>query len=714
MKKTIYKLLFAFMMSCMLQLAYAQQRTVTGTVTDDQGEPIANVSFVVKGTTTGGITSGDGSFITTVNGNDAVLVFSSVGYASREVPVGNNSTLNVTLTRSETQGMDEVVVTALGIKRQKRSLGYSTQTINGGDIVQSSAPNIINALSGNVAGAQVVQPNGVDGGTTKIILRGNNSLNFSANNQPLIIVDGMPLENEPGMTSATSGKDWGSAINNINPNDIESMDVLKGPPAAALYGARGANGVIMITLKKGSKKGGLGIDYNFETKLIQPWLYRDVQNTYGGGGAINDLEPTLRTNGAGDYVLPSFWVTGMLGATNNPILQGGASWDRFSWYGPGASWGPKMEGQDVVWWDGVKRKYSPQPDNLKSFYRNGKTNTHNLAFNAGGDFGSVRVSLTRTDHTSVDYNSGYDQTTANIGANLNISKKIKALVSMSYINYNRLNATELGESDRRQTTGRMSSGKYLLYNWGRDYQPIDKYIYQNVDGTQNQFWSKPPGADYTGFNDYEGYGYFYDYWWRLHNNNEYLKRNKILGTVGLTYDITSWLALKGNLSTDMTFNEREQKNKPTDITGITNGLYNHGTGSGKALNADFMLTAHKDELFKDISASATIGGVYWGRNDYFQSMQTNDWQYPWAYTISNIKSTSRITTTENQYKKKIRSTIGILDFGYKNWLFLNLTGRNDISSTLPRATNSYFFPSANMSFVFTDAIPSLKENNVLS
>lgn len=244
MKKITQKLLlFTFFCFCAI-MSFAQQREITGTVKDSNGAPVANASVIVKGTPKGVATNAEGYFTITVNSPKAVLVISSVDFKTREIPVGDRSSLNVVIQSSST-ALNEVVVTALGITREKRSLGYSEQQIKGTELAESNAPNVINALSGRMAGVNITSPNGVDGGSTRILIGGNNTI--QGDNQPLIIIDGMPMDNTipTAAQDVTAPKDWGSAINLINPQDIATFSVLKGPAAAALYGGRGANGVIL-------------------------------------------------------------------------------------------------------------------------------------------------------------------------------------------------------------------------------------------------------------------------------------------------------------------------------------------------------------------------------------------------------------------------------------------------------------------------------------
>jgi len=274
-------LLFIFLNFIFPDGLLAQNLTVTGTVTSSSdGLSMPFVTVAVKGTTTAVTTDLDGKFSIQHHSADDTLLFSFVGYKTQSIRVGTQKDIQVKLEPSLKE-LDEVVVTALGVNRQKRELGYSTEKIKGEEIKQSNSPNILNAITGKAAGVQITNPDGVDGGTTRITIRGNN--NISGNNQPLIVVDGVPMDNDPGLTDIGRGKDWGSAINNINMDDVEDINILKGGAASALYGSRGANGVVLITMKKGRPQKGIGVAYNMSYKVTQPYRYRDVQNVYGGG-----------------------------------------------------------------------------------------------------------------------------------------------------------------------------------------------------------------------------------------------------------------------------------------------------------------------------------------------------------------------------------------------------------------------------------------------
>ena len=343
-RKILLLLFLALMVSPLAVLA--QSLTVCGKViSGEDGLGLPGVTVQVKGTSSGTVTDMDGNYSVIADGDD-VLVFSFVGYKTKEIAIKGKTKINVTL-ESDNQLLDDVVVTALGIKRQKRELGYATEEIEGEMIAKSGSGNVINALSGRSAGVQIINPNGVDGGAARITIRGNNSI--FGDNQPLIVVDGVPMSNEGGITEWSGGRDWGTALNNINQEDIESLDILKGPTAAALYGSRGGNGVVLITTKKGSKQRGLGISYSAGFKITTPYLYRSVQNKYGAMGPITFHTPTLTPiegmyDDEGNQV---YEYPGIYSVDDGPA--GEPTNTTFGYYGGAQSWGPEMNGESVLW-----------------------------------------------------------------------------------------------------------------------------------------------------------------------------------------------------------------------------------------------------------------------------------------------------------------------------------------------------------------------------
>ncbi|HMQ46048.1 MAG TPA: SusC/RagA family TonB-linked outer membrane protein [Saprospiraceae bacterium] len=662
------------------------QFIVKGQVTEAKsGLEMIGVSVVLKGSEDVGTTTDyDGNYEVEVPNSDAVLVFSFLGYETIERAVGNTTTLNVEMTESA-QLLEEVVITALGIKRQKREVGYSTENFDGEEILLSNAPNVVNALSGKSAGVQIANTNGVDGGTTRIVVRGNN--NITGNNQPLIIVDGVPLENDPGLTDIGRGVDWGSAINNINPNDIEDLTILKGPTASALYGSRGANGVILISTKRGKNQTGIGINYNVTYKAIEPFYYRDVQNIFGAGGPISLTEPTLPVNDEGIYIYPR-----ETHAINGPY--GRPTTELFGYYSTGVSWGPKMEGQEVLWWDGEMRPYDPQPDNLKLFFNNGSTTTHNISFSGGGQMGTLRVSLSRTDHEAIIPNSSYDQTSANIGSRLDISKKLHADLALTYINFHRLNSPTLGDDNDN------SFGKGILYSWPRSYKGLEKDINILPDGTRNNYGGQYP---FTFSPPH--------LWWNTYNQNTQLSRNKLIGSLTLVYDVTPWLNILGRAGTDFTLNQFEKRNKPIDNLGLLEGFYSNELGRDLVQNNEFLITAYKDNFLRSgIDVSLSFGGSQWSRNQYGIRANSGLWVNPWLYAFNNYGDPlTAPTLNEYRFEKKINSLFGFLNLNYRDMVFLEMTGRNDWSSSLPINNNAYFYPSTSLSLVMSELF-DLKNN----
>lgn len=676
--------------------------TITGKViSSEDGEGLPGVNVILKGTSQGSVTDVEGNYKLDVPDENSVLTFSSVGFVEEEVVVGNRSVIDIELI-PDIETLSEVVVTALGIERPEDELGYATQRVKGEDLTLVTAPNIITSLSGKVAGVQIKNGDGVDGGSTHITIRGNNSIN--GNNQPMFVIDGIQIANdfpESGNFSTVGGseaggKDWGSSINNINSYDIESMDVLKGPAAAALYGARGANGVIIITTKKGSKTKGLGIEYTFNHRTTEVARFKEFQNVYGAGGPVmsNEIEPVLYKNGDGQFVMPQLWSgpDAMFSGSNG--LGGRASWDDFSWYPSSVSWGPELKGQDVLWWDGEMRKWSPQPDNQKAGYQTGSNTEHNFSFSGGSDFGTVRVSLTNLNNTGVVPNTNYEQNTINLGSRLNISDKISSDISVSYMNYNRKNSPTLGDQQN-------SYGKQLLYSVQRQYKGLDNEIYENEDGSVNQDLNKITGYSYDKYRA-----------WNVWHLNQYLDRQRILGSLSLNYDVTNWLSFLGRAGVDRIFEEFTTKQDPTLPDGLTyvprsNKPYGKDIRRDGILNADFMAILKKDNIVDGLDLNLTLGTATWQRSKYEMrggtvNTNSNPRAYPDQFTFYNVQDRTKNTLDEEFYEKQINSVYGLLNLSFKDYLFMEVTGRNDWSSTLPAESNSYFYPSVNLSFVASE------------
>jgi iron complex outermembrane receptor protein len=676
------KLLFTLLLVFGVLMLHSQELTVSGRVTStDDGLGIPGVSVYIKGTYSGTITDVEGIYTLPGVAPADTLVFKFMGFFTVTEKVGARTNISVVLT-PEAHHIEGVVVTALGIKREKREIGYTTQSFEGATLEKSNSANVISALSGRSAGVQISSPDGVEGGTTRIVIRGNN--NLTTDNQPLIVVDGVPIENQPGLTDIGRGQDWGSAINNINQADIAEMNILKGPTASALYGSKGANGVVLITTKRGKKQKGIGISYSYNYKIINPYRYRSVQNVYGAGGPLTLSEPQFQQDSTGTFLYPADEHT------NNGPYEKPTS-ELFGYYGSSVSWGPEMKGQMVKWWDGRMRPWSPQPDNLKSYFSDGNSGTHNISFSGGSDMGTIRVSFTRTDHTPIIPNSNYDQTTVNLGSNINISEKLKADVAVSYINYNRLNSPNIGESYS-------SFSKASLYSWPRSWKGIEATDFANPDGSRNDWGGNYPFHYISPYN-----------WWEFYNNNTTLSRDKLIGSFGLSWNITPWLTASGRLGLDLTTDQRETRNNPADIAGILDGYYENELSRLKTINNDILVTAFRDELFgSKLGAKLSVGGTQYQRRYYRTRAKSGTWVDPWLFISSNFEDPEQIIYSSNNRReerndKDINSMYAFLNLNWDNYLFAEITGRNDWSSTLPPSSNSYFYPSLSMSFIPTEA-----------
>ncbi len=698
------KAIILFFFAIISQLAFSQTVTISGKVTSEEdNKGIPGVTIVIKGTLKGTITDLDGFYTLPGVTPADTLKFSFIGFETREVGVGKQLTIDVLLSVSA-MNLDEYVVAAFGVKRQKREIGYSTQRIEADVVIRSNPPNILNGMIGRAAGVQVSQGDGLEGSSTRIVIRGNNTL--SGKNQPLIVVDNVPLENIPGQENVGRGIDWGNPIADINPLDIETYDVLKGGPSSALYGSRGANGVILITTKRGKKQEGIGVSFSYSYKWIHPYRFREMQNTYGAGGPISFTPPSFPMNG--DTML----YPGVYGTDNLIINQAGetrSTSEEFGYYGSAVSWGPKMNGERVKWWDGKMRAYSPEPDNYKSVFQDGSTQTYNIAASGGNDKGNLRVSITRQDNKAVISNSKFDRTTINLGAGLKISSKVVADLTLSYINYNRLNSPMLGESEE-------SFSKGFLYSWPRSYKGIDRENYANPDGSQNP---------------QEGYPFLYikpTLWWDYYNNKTTLKRDKYIGSLTLTYDITPWLNIMGRAGRDFNLDQYTTQNKPIDALGIKNGYYANSLNRTYSDVFDVLLTANQEGFLNEkLDVKFTLGANRWDYYLYEIRGHSGTWYFPNRYTFDNYTSPTyytnaqgevivnnpgdipgNMTPGESLVRERTNSVFAYMNLAWDDYLFLELTGRNDWSSTLPPESNSYFYPSVSVSFIASEAF-KLKE-----
>ena len=411
--KQRYQILAALLLFVLTSLTALAQRNVTGTVNDPAGKGMPGVNVIVKGTSTGTTTDANGLYTISMNEGATTLIYSFIGYASQEVEVGSRTSVDVTLAEDITQ-LGEVVVTALGVERSTKALQYSVSEVSGSKFTEARENNLGNALAGRIAGVNVSKASSGPAGSTRIVIRGNKTLGGA--NQPLYVVDGIPMDNSNfGQAGLWGGRDEGDGLTSINPDDIESITVLKGANAAALYGSRGGNGVINITTKKGTKRKGIGIDFNSNYVMEKLYDQSELQTKYG----------------AGAYVA---------GVATKP----GTVTQAFNWGDDG--WGPAMDGSSVMQFDGVARPYTFKGNNFDKFLETGNAWTNTLALSGGGDNQTFRFSISDLRSESIIPNSGYDKTTLSLNVNSKYGKKLTFSGKVLYSHEDTKNRPTLSDS----------------------------------------------------------------------------------------------------------------------------------------------------------------------------------------------------------------------------------------------------------------------------
>lgn len=632
------------------------QVNVRGTVTGEDGNGLPGVNVLEKGTTNGTITDVDGNYSISVAGANAVLVFSSIGFATQEIEVGNRQTLNVRL-ETDTRELSEVVVTALGVEREEKALGYSVAKLDGSQVSNVKETNVINALAGKVAGVNVRNASPDAGSTALITIRGQSSL--TGDNQPLFVIDGVPIANTTRNNMTPVGRgvvDYGNAAVDINPDDIESISVLKGASAAALYGTRAGNGVILITTKSGKgNRRGLGVDVNSTAMFDQPWQFPHFQNEFGAGDRPG-TEETIS----------------------------------------GASWGPRLDiGTQHVQWDSpldengnpIPTDWVSYPDRVRDFYETGRTLTNNVSLTGRNDEGNFRLSYTNMNNKGIVPNTDLYRNTFNLNAGYNFTEKFKVNTSVTY--------TNTGSNNRPSgDRGSVNETVYTLTP-NVDIEKLRNYWVPGREGIE-QFSHRQGSADNPFLIAYEHINAF--------------SRNRITGNIQASYQFTPSLSLMLRTGMDQ-YNEERESRRPFSSIRNQQGAYSISNLYFNERNSDFLLTYQKD-VSSDWFVSVSAGGNQMDRQNSDTRQHTESLVLPAVYHISNASGGSVVN---NQFKahKRINSLYGMGQIAYKNMLFLDITGRNDWSSTLPPENNSFFYPSVSFSAVISD-IFELPAQSVLS
>jgi TonB-linked SusC/RagA family outer membrane protein len=594
----------------------------------------------VKGKTNSTITNSVGGFSFQVPTGNIVLEISSVGFTTTELNVGSGeSFVNISLAISSGE-LGEVVVTALGITKQARKLGYAVTTVEGDLLDKARETNLANSLSGRVAGLTVRGTSSGPAGTVKLLLRGNPSMNSSG--APLFIINGVPMDNtQRGSAGQWGGSDGGDGIGNLNPDDIETMTVLKGQSASALYGSRASNGVIIITTKSG-KKGDFSVEYNMNYMAETAVDFTDYQYEYGQG--IGGAKPTTAAN-----------------AQQTARM----------------SWGAKLDGSPVIQFDGTTYPYSAVRDNIKNFYQTGPSFTNTVALSKGGADGSFRLSFSNLDNKSILRNSGLSRKTLNLNIQQNVTDKLSVGVVATYIDQLAKNVPYLSDGPLNA-----NNGLFLANN-------IDQKIlapgYDPVTGFETQF------------SDDE---YVSNPWFVVNQLRNDIGRKRIIASGTVKYNFTNWLYAQGRVGYDLE-NDRSFSVTPWGTAYSQfrrGGLNNLGKSEQFELNVDGLIGAtHK--ITSDINLDAAIGANF--RKNQYEGVGVSGspWVLPYLYTPGNVTNIGR---SYGFNKSEVHSAYYTLDFSYKNFLTLGTTGRYDAYSTLPVNNNKIFVPSVSASFIFSE------------
>lgn len=622
----------------------AQTRQISGSVKDKAGTGVPSVTIKVKGKSIETVTDMHGAFSLQVPSGKVTLQASSVGFAEKtiDVPAGESS-VSISLEESSQQ-LGEVVVTALGISKESKKVGYAVSVVGGDQINKARETNLALSLSGTVAGLNVHGTSGGPGGSARILLRG---LSSTTGGSPLFVINGVPMDNtQRGSSGEWGGADMGDGIGNLNPDDIESLTVLKGQSASALYGARASNGVIMITTKSG-KKGALSVEYNMNYMVDKAIDYTDYQYQYGQGqyGAkpanATDAQTTARM-----------------------------------------SWGAKLDGSQVIQFDGKNYAYSAVKDNIKNFYRSGPSFTNTVSVTRGTDAGSFRLSMSNLDNKSIIRNSGITRKTINLNIDQKITSKLSVSVMANYIDQKDKNRAYLSDGPLNA-----NNGQFLATN-------IDENILA-------------PGYDATtGFETvFSDDIYVTNPWFvvnQLVNNQD---RKRLISAVTTRYNLTDWLYAQARVGYDIE-NDRIFSVTPwgTSYTSGQHGsLNNQATNQNFELNVDGMLGVNKN-LTDDIHLDAAIGGNQRKNQHELIGINGGPFVLPYLYSYNNVGNFGR---SYEFTKKQVNSAFYTMDFSYKNFLTISTTGRYDAYSTvyysaIPKSKRNIFTPSVSGSFIFSE------------
>ncbi len=612
--------------------------TVTGKISDEKGQPLIGVSIKVKGAATGVSTDVNGVFTLEAPEN-GTLVLSYIGYATQEIAIGGRKTININLSPSA-NNLNEVVVTALGIRKEERTLGYSVSTVGGETLNIAKETNVASSLEGRVAGLSINSTNGGAGSSARILLRGVSSASAGS---PLFVINGVPMDNtQRGQSGEWGGADYGDGIANINPDDIETMTVLKGQSASALYGTRASNGVILITTKSGKKNSGFGVEYNANFQLDKVYDNTDFQTIYGQGE--NGLKP----------------------ANAASALSSG-----------NLAWGARLDGSQVIQYDGKSYAYSKTSDDYTKFYKTGNTFTNTVALTGGNETGAFRLSLSDLNNHAITPNSGLDRKTFNFNGSQTVIKNLDVNLVANYIIDNERNRSGLSDGP-----GNPNNVQFLAPNEAQSIL---------APGTT------ATGKEQSFTNDI----YVTNPYFAAYNFVTNTKRERLITSVSAKYNFTPWAYVQGRVGYDK-INDSRLGITPTGTAFASgNGSIQTQTTQLTEFNGDVLLGA-KHDLVKDLlNLDLSIGGNIRKSNSSGTYINGDNFIIPYFYDLSNVPS--RSSGNQGISALQTNSAYYTADFAIKNFLVLSTSGRYDYySSILSSVGPGIFTPSVSASFIFSD------------
>ena len=653
---------------------FAQQKSVSGTVTDSKGNALPGVNVIVKGTLAGTVTDLTGQYVISVPEGSNSLVFSFVGFVSKEVGIENQTVMDITLVE-DVKHLDEVVVTALNIERETRALQSSVTQVSGDNFTQARENSLPNALAGRVAGVNVTKIASGPAGSSRVVIRGAKTLGGTSGtnyNQPLYVVDGIPMDNTNwGQSGTWGGPDWGDGMNSISPDDIESITVLKGAASAALYGSRAASGVILITTKKGGDGKGLGIEFNSNVVFEKVNNVTDWQHGYGSGGMMG---PSIATQVA-----------------TKPMTQE----QGFNDYWYDQAWGPKFDGDSTIQFDGQKRPYAYTGDNWSRFYQTGTSVTNSLSLTGGSESQNFRASIANLNNTGVIPNSGFDRLNLTLATNSKFGNKLTFVAKMMYSHEKAKNRPMISD-----LPGNAILSVYTI--------PADQNVTDYM-GDPNKLGAVPEGVTTP---DEKAPGEEFQATANIYRQNPYWaayqfvnsdKRDRIIASGQLRYDITDffYIQVKGGMDW---YTLRATNLTPQGTGYQPGGSINEYERPNREVNLEYITGFNKS--FGKINVDAFFGGNQMRKSSELFVLSGSGFHTPFHAAINNSNS----QTFFYQYEGvAINSLFASAEIAFNNYLFITGTARKDWFSTLQPGKNSILYPSVGVSFVFSDALTMLPQ-----